>query len=73
MNIDQRKVNRAIRECLSCCETAPDRLAKIEGFLLLLKMNGGWQESELQEVETRVRKILSAILDDVNGAAPAAT
>jgi hypothetical protein len=66
MNIDQRKVNQAIRECLSRCEEAPDRLAKIEGFLLLLKMSGEWDEVELQQVETRVRKILCAILDHVD-------
>jgi hypothetical protein len=73
MNIDQRKVNQAIRDCLSCSEVAPDRLAKIEGFLLLLKMSGDWDEVELLQVESRVRKILCAILDDVDGTAPAAT
>jgi hypothetical protein len=67
MNIDQQKVNQAIRDCLSCSEEAPDRLAKIEGFLLLLKMSGGWDEVELHYVETRVRKILCAILDDADG------
>ena len=66
MNIDQRKVNQAIRDCLSRCEDAPDRLAKIEGFLLLLKMSGEWQEVEMQQVETGVRRILCAILDDAD-------
>jgi hypothetical protein len=73
MNIDQRKVNRAIRDCLSCAEQVADRLAKIEGFLLLLKMSGEWDEVELHQVETRVRKILCAILDDANATAPEAT
>jgi hypothetical protein len=73
MNIDQRKVNRAIRDCLSCAEQAADRLAKIEGFLLLLKMSGEWDEVELHQVETHVRKILCAILDDANATAPEAT
>jgi hypothetical protein len=72
MNIDQRKVNRAIRDCLSCCKNAADRLAKIEGFLLLLKMSEEWQEDELQQVDTGVRKIMSAILDDPDGTAPEA-
>ena len=73
MNIDQRKVNQAIRDCLACAEHASDRLARIEGFLLLLKMSGEWGEVELQQVETRVRKILCAILDDVEGTAAEAT
>jgi hypothetical protein len=64
MNIDRRKVNWAIRDCLSYSEEAPDRLAKIEGFLLLLRMSGEWTEFELHQVETRVRKMLSVILDD---------
>jgi hypothetical protein len=63
MNIDRPKVNQAVRDCLEYSE-ASDRMSKIEGFLLLLKMSGEWTEQELQQVETRVRKILSAILDD---------
>lgn len=61
--IDQRKVNKAIRECLANCEQASDILARIEGFLLVLKVIGGWREAELHEVEVGVRKVLYGILE----------
>lgn len=61
--IDQRKVNKAIHECLEQCEQGGDLLAGFQAFLQVLKARG-WRAAELREVEVGVRKVLFAILDD---------
>jgi hypothetical protein len=70
-NVNPRKVNEAIRDCLRQCEEGPDILAGFEGFLLSLSAEGGWHEAELHEVETGVRRVLYGILHGVTYAGDA--
>jgi hypothetical protein len=62
-DIDESKVNEAIRECLYRCEKAKDMLPEIAKFLDDLETRGGWSEDELYEVELGVIRMLFGILD----------
>ncbi len=61
--IDHSKINNAIRDCLQRCYKSSNAIPRIAEFLDALRSGGGWQDSELREVEARVRRILSSILD----------
>jgi len=61
--IDQKKVNRAIRECLEACYQASDILPKIAGFLADLKTVPGWREAEIHEVELAIHKVLHGVTE----------
>ena len=61
--IDEAKVNEAVRDCLFRCERAEEILPEIARYLDALEKRGGWSETELHEVELGVVRILFGILD----------
>jgi hypothetical protein len=61
--IDEAKVNEAVRECLGRCEQSKNIIPEVAKYLDSLEMSGGWSDDELHEVELAVIRMLFCILD----------
>lgn len=57
------RINAAIHECLEQCYGAPLPIACMAEYLIQLQSNPTWTESEIHEVETHVRQILTLIVE----------
>ncbi len=60
----ERTVNRfngAVRECLEECYQAENRLACLAQYLARLRADH-WCEADIEEVETVVRRLLTAVV-----------
>jgi hypothetical protein len=58
------KIQHAVRECLAFCLPAGSPFAQIEAYIDQLRAEG-WEESEVQEVHSRVRHFLAMLADEV--------
>jgi hypothetical protein len=61
--IDEYKINHAIRDCLDHCRGANDPITQIAAYLAGLKASGNWAKPEVRTVELGVLRILQAIAD----------
>ncbi len=61
--IDETRVNEAVRDCLGRCEQSKNIIPEVAKFLDSLEMSGGWSDDELHEVELAVIRMLFGILD----------
>lgn len=61
---DQTRINAAIRECLDALRPGWSPLAHLAAYLERLRSEPGWSEQEIIEVETAVRRIVVAVIDD---------
>ena len=59
-----KRINDAIRECLDKCYQSPNSLAVLADFVADLRARPGWASSEVDQVETTVRRILTAMVDE---------
>ena len=55
------KINDAIRSCLEQCYGDKAPLATVADFLRKLRMDPAWSETEIEEVQSTVLKMLSLI------------
>jgi hypothetical protein len=55
------KISAAVRDCLDQCQRTEFPLANLAVFLESLRLDPNWNEAEVQQVETTVRRILSGI------------
>jgi len=64
MSADRRlnQLNGATRECLERCYRSEDWLTMLALYAEQLRVDG-WSETDIEEVEARVRKILRAIAE----------
>jgi hypothetical protein len=58
------KINDAVQECLTECYSSPNPLATLVSFANRLKKDNLWQQSEVDQVETTVRRILTAMMGE---------
>jgi hypothetical protein len=56
------KMNTAIRACLDRCYKVDSPLVELAAFVADLRRRSDWRESEIDEVETTVRRILQAVV-----------
>jgi hypothetical protein len=61
-NIDQLKINEAVRKCLENCYGARDVLSKVAAFVAGLKAGGEWNQEEIAAVEIAVHTVLQGIV-----------
>jgi hypothetical protein len=55
------KISAAVRDCLDQCQRTEYPLANLDVFLEGLRVDPSWNESDVQQVETTVRRMLSKI------------
>ena len=63
---DHAKINQAIRACVRECFGTNAALAKIAGFLDVLRKSEDWNDSEVRHVEAGVRRMLKGMLHTEN-------
>jgi hypothetical protein len=59
-----KRINDAIRECLDKCYQSPNSLAVLADFVAELRNRSDWSVSEVEQVETTVRRLLTAMVDE---------
>jgi hypothetical protein len=57
------RINDAIRSCLERCYGDRTPLSTVAKFLSELRRNPAWHETEVEEVQTTVLKMLSLIVE----------
>jgi len=60
---DAAKINDAIRSCLEQCYGDRTPLATVADFLRKLRKDPAWSETEIEEVQSTVLKMLSLIVE----------
>ena len=55
------KINAAVRECLDQCYTSPQPLGALASYLVNLSGKPGWDQDEIDAVETGVMRMLAAL------------
>jgi hypothetical protein len=58
------RINEAVQECLNECYSSPNPLVTLVSFANRLKKDDDWQPSEIEQVQTTVRRILTAMMDE---------
>lgn len=61
-NLTVNRMNNAIRACLDECYAADNPLATMAEFVRRLRQNPQWRESEIDEVEVTVRRMLRVMV-----------
>jgi hypothetical protein len=61
VNDSVAKINAAVRECLEQCYAAPQPLGAMASFLVNLSGKPGWEQEEIDAVETGVMRMLAAL------------
>jgi hypothetical protein len=55
------KINAAVRECLDQCYASPQPLGALASYLVNLSGKPGWEQEEIDAVETGVMRMLAAL------------
>jgi hypothetical protein len=58
------KINEAVQKCLDQCYCSPNPLATLATFASDLRKDEGWHLAEVEQVETTVRRILTAMMGE---------
>jgi hypothetical protein len=58
------KINDAVQKCLNECYSSPNPLATLATFATRLRTEEAWQTAEVEQVETTVRRILTAMMGE---------
>lgn len=61
--MSEEKIRAAVGECLMRCYRGHTPLGVIAEFAGELR-NSGWQEPEIRQVESSVRKVLAGVMED---------
>ena len=62
--VDQDKINNAVQRCLARCYPSTEVLATLAAFLQELRLQEGWAERDVHEVELATLRVLHRIVDD---------
>lgn len=57
------KINVAIHDCLNECYKSENPLAVVAAYVTRLRADPTWAESEIDDFETAIRRILKALMD----------
>lgn len=58
----REKINAAVQDCIRYCHGSDNILARIERFLEELRARPDWEEFAVQVVDSRVRKLMRAMV-----------
>jgi hypothetical protein len=58
------KINDAVQNCLNDCYSNANPLAALAAFTSRLRGEPEWQLAEIDQVETTVRRILTAMMSE---------
>jgi hypothetical protein len=59
------QINQAVQECLAECYRSANPLTSLAGFIDQLRSQSEWTASEIEGVETTVRRILKALVSEI--------
>jgi hypothetical protein len=57
------KINTAIHDCLNECYKSENPLAVVAAFVERLRADPTWNDSEIEDFEVAIRRILKALMD----------
>ena len=57
------KINAAIHDCLNECYKSDNPLAVVATFVGRFRADPTWTESEIEDFEVAIRRILKALMD----------
>jgi hypothetical protein len=60
----QARINAAIRDCLGTLQPGRSAIDHLANYLICLHQDPIWSDSQIKEVETGVRHILSGLFEE---------